>query len=309
MNSSPSPCKTSILDLAKSLGVSSLGIADACRVADNAVESFRRWIAEGRHGEMEYLERYDEVRADPRMLLEDAQSIIVAVFNYFPGKTQPIGVPRIASYALGRDYHEVVRKRLEIIAGYIRSTWGGQTRVCVDTAPLRERYWAVESGVGFIGRNGLLIVPNVGSYVFIGSILTTVKFEPTPPCRDDCADCGACVKGCPMGALLGDGSMDARRCLSYLTIEYRGDFPPDLSLGQRVYGCDTCQIVCPHNRDISPSTISEFVASEQLLTLRGEDIEEMTQEDFLRIFRHSAVKRTKLSGLQRNYRQMRRNRQ
>lgn len=308
MSFSPLPCKSSILEPLKASGASSFGIADACRVSDVAVDAYRRWIADECNGEMEYLARYDEVRTDPRLLLDGAQSIIVVAFNYFPEKTLPDDAPQIATYALGRDYHEVVRRRLESVAEYIRTAWGGQTRVCVDTAPLRERYWAAEAGVGFIGRNGLLIVPGVGSYVFIGTILTTVKFAPSAPCRDRCADCGACVNACPMGALRGDGSMDARRCLSYLTIEYRGELPDDLPLGQRVYGCDTCQSVCPHNRDVKPTDVAEFAASEQLLALRGDDIERMTQEDFSRIFSHSAVKRTKLAGLQRNYRRMQRGR-
>ncbi len=306
MNSSPSPCKSSLEKLAEACGVTSFGIADAKEVAADAVAYYHRWIEANYHGEMSYLERYDDVRSDPRLLLDGAKSLIVAVFNYYPVKTQSENVPRIASYALGKDYHEVVCERLERVAAYVKETWGGHTRVCVDTAPLRERYWAVKAGVGFIGRNGLLIVPNQGSYCFIGTILTTVHFEPDKPCTGDCGACGACVRKCPAGALCGDGSMDARRCLSYLTIEYRGELPDDTPLGNRLYGCDTCQAVCPHNKGAKPTDIKEFMPSDELLKLDADAVAQMTQEEFSRIFRHSAIKRTKLTGLQRNLRQLRR---
>lgn len=306
MNFSLYPCKTSLKEIAKTCGVASFGIADALGVDADVEAFYRRWIASGFHGEMGYLERYEDVRSDPRLLLDGAQSLIVAVFNYYPRQMQPDDAPRIASYALGRDYHEVVRERLEQMATYIRDSWGGRTRVCVDTAPLRERYWAVKAGVGFIGRNGLLIVPNQGTYFFIGTILTTVHFEPDEPCEGDCKECGVCVRECPAGALCGDGSMDARRCLSYLTIEYRGELPENTPLGNRLYGCDTCQIVCPHNRDAQPTDIAEFMPSDELLKLDAEAVEQMTQEEFSRIFRHSAIKRVKLAGLQRNLRRMQR---
>ena len=306
MSSRPSPCRESIAEVATGFGVTALGVTDACAVDYDAVERSHRWLADGRHGEMKYLEKYDEVRSDPRLLLDGARSVIVAAFNYYPPKRRNKDMLQIAAYALGKDYHEAVKERLENVAAYIRETWGGETRVCVDTAPLRERYWAVKSGVGFIGRNGLLIVPGRGSYFFIGTILTTVHFEPTEACRDECAGCGACITACPGGALCGDGTVDARRCLSYLTIEYRGEFPEGLSIGNRLYGCDECQSVCPHNRTATPTEIEEFMPSEELLALSAEDIKRMTPEEFSRIFRHSAIRRTKLTGLQRNLRQVER---
>ena len=306
MNFSQSPCKSAIAEQAKAAGVSALGIADACEVSAVDIERYRKWIADGCHGEMSYLERYDDVRSDPRQLLDGAQSLIVTAFNYFP-KERPSGrALRIASYALGRDYHEVVRERLEIVAAYIRQTWGGQTRVCVDTAPLRERYWAMRAGVGFIGRNCQLIIPGQGSYFFLGTILTTVHFAPNEPIGHDCGGCNACRTACPSGALRGDGTMDARRCLSYLTIEYRGELPDDCRIGSCLYGCDACQDACPHNRGAKPTEIEDFMPSEELLALTDSDMENMTQEEFSAIFGHSAIKRTKLAGLQRNLRAIKR---
>ncbi|MCM1517620.1 MAG: tRNA epoxyqueuosine(34) reductase QueG [Pseudoflavonifractor sp.] len=306
MSSYPSPCdaapvagRDELLSLALAVGATDIGIADAMPVDDDAATAYREWVTAGYNGTMDYLDRYDEVRRDPRLLLDGAQSLIVAAFNYMPPTRQAVGRPRFADYALGLDYHEVVRWRLDAMAGEIRSRWGGSTRVCVDTAPLRERYWAMKAGLGFIGRNGQLILPGRGSRFFIGTILTTVRFRPCPPCVTSCDGCGACVRACPGGAL-SDKGFDGHRCLSYLTIEYRGDFPDGLTLGGRIYGCDVCQDVCPHNRAAKPTDIPEFMPSQRLLDLTRDDIAAMTQEQFSSIFSHSAVKRTKLVGLLRN---------
>lgn len=286
--------------MARAVGVTDLGIARAMPVGKEAVNQFRKWLADGCQGEMSYLEKYAEVRDDPRLLLDGAESLIVTAFNYYPARRQAPDRPQIAAYALGRDYHEVVRERLARLADAIKRQWGGATRVCVDTAPLRERYWAVRAGLGFIGRNSQLILPGRGSHFFIGTILSTVAFAPTEPCKLSCGDCGACLRACPTGALDGSGRMDARRCLSYLTIEYRGPLSRGLSLGNRLYGCDACQMVCPHNRNAVATGIPEFAPSDEILSLTREQIARMTPEEFSRLFRHSAIKRTKLSGLQRN---------
>ena len=174
------------------------------------------------------------------------------------------------------------------------------TRVCVDTAPIFERYWAQQAGVGFIGRNSMLIVPEVGSYVFIGIILSTIDWQPDEPCMLDCIGCNACIRHCPGKAISLNGTIDARRCHSYLTIEYRGELPDELDLNGKVYGCDMCQNVCPHNLNAPTSNISEFLPRKEILSLTHEDIDAMTQDDFSRIFRRSAIKRTKLTGLHRN---------
>lgn len=313
MSSSPSRCDAAgtaavaghaeLLPLAREAGATAIGIADAGPVALSTVEAYNRWLSQGRHGTMEYLARYGDIRRDPRLLLDGARSLIVAAFNYMPPRRQPDGVPRFADYALGLDYHEVLRERLGRLATAIRDRWGGDTRVCVDTAPLMERYWAVQSGLGFVGRNSQLILPGRGSRFFIGTVVTTTHFRRDTPCTLTCGDCGRCAAACPGGAITPDGNcaaFDARRCLSYLTIEHRGPLPAGLRLGCRIYGCDACQDVCPHNRHAVPTDIPEFLPRPSLLALTAPAIASMTPEQFSTIFRHSAVKRTKLAGLQRN---------
>lgn len=294
--------KQLIADEALKVGFTKVGFAKAEPIANEAAMRYHKWIEKGMHGEMAYLERYDEVRCDPRLLLEGARTIIVCAMNYFPQQRQPNDVPQIASYALGRDYHEVVKERLAQLAQFINDNLGGNTRVCVDTAPIRERYWAVKAGVGFMGTNNQLIIPGRGSHFFLGEVLTTIDLEPDEPCRQSCMACGRCVKECPTRAISPEGYVDASRCLSYLTIEYRGDLPEGLDLGNCVYGCDVCQVVCPHNCNAQPTLIQDFKPYEALLALDRNAIENMTLEQFAETFRHSAIKRTRLAGLQRNLR-------
>lgn len=273
-----------------------------CRVdvvEPESVNAYRRWIDSGRHGSMEYLARYDEVRANPALLLEGARSMILVAFPY---RTEgELSLP-IALYARGRDYHEVVREQLRALAAQIP----GETRVCVDTAPLRERYWAVRAGLGRIGRNNQLFVPGYGSYCFIGTILTTAELPEHRPFdfgpNDLCGDCERCVRACPGGCILPSGEgIDARKCISYLTIEHRGEFEAGTRL-PALYGCDVCQRVCPLNRDVAVSPIEEFRPTDRLMELTADDVAAMTPEEFSAVFRHSAIKRTKLAGLQRNLR-------
>lgn len=277
------------------------GIADAEAVDSGAREIYTRWTEEKRHGTMNYMERYGEVRDDPRQLLDGAQSIICCAFPYHTPTEHDENALKIARYAMGKDYHDVVRARLEAMAEAIRTIFGGNTRVCVDTAPLRERYWAVQSGLGFIGLNNQLIVPGAGSYFFLGEILTTERFRPTEKKKTTiCEECGRCVKACPAGALDGRGGCDTSRCLSYLTIEYRGEFREDTDLHGWFYGCDRCAEVCPHNSNPSPCTIDEFRPNPRLLHLTADEILAMDHEEYATLFRGSAMKRAKLSGLQRN---------
>lgn len=302
MKYSQSPCSNDLSSLAQELQISVLGIACNRTVSPEVTNTYQQWIDAEKHGEMAYMANYKEIRLNPQELLPGTQSIIVAAFNYHTPIKTASDNPQFASYSLGDDYHEVVRERLTLLASFIKEKWGGETRVCVDTAPIFERYWAQQAGVGFIGRNKMLIVPEIGSYVFIGIILSTIEFQPDEPCTLDCMGCNACIRHCPGKALSLNGSIDARKCHSYLTIEYRGDLPDDLDLGNRVYGCDVCQSVCPHNLNAPTTNIAEFLPRKEILNLTHEEIDTMTQEEFSRIFRHSAIKRTKLAGLQRNNR-------
>lgn len=298
------PSSKDFADEAQRLGFADVGVAACVPVEQSDMEIFDRWVADGRNAGMEYMERYREVRRDPRLLLDGARSIIMAAAGYYHAVPADEASRRaagaIAAYAHGDDYHEVLRRRLDALAYYIRDRWGGETRVCVDTAPLRERYWARRAGLGFIGLNNHLIIPGEGSYFFLGAIISTVAFRPDEPVAADCGRCGRCVAECPGRAIGNDGSIDCRRCLSYLTIEHRGDFDEDVDLHGHLYGCDVCQQVCPHNSHARQTPISEFNFRPEYASLSAETVAEMTHERFSALFRHSAIKRAKLSGLQRN---------
>lgn len=280
-------------------GAVAVGIARVASVRPDAMEQYREWVASGKRGPLAFLEKYPDIRSNPALLLEGARSIIVAAFPYL--HPTPAGIAsRIAKYARGLDYHDVVRNRLESAAVRIRESLGGETRVCVDTAPLRERYWAVEAGVGFVGWNNSLIVPGHGSFVVLGEIITTLELKPDTPCRLGCGDCGACLRACPTGALSGTGAVDASRCLSCLTIEHRGEFPPGTDLHGRVAGCDTCQDVCPHNRHVAMEGLAEFAPNSPLLSLSPEEILRLTDTQIRKLLKGSSLSRIKPADLRRN---------
>lgn len=294
----------------KDAGVFKSGIARVEAVDAATVTGYDRWLSEGMNGEMAYLEKYHDIRSNPALLLPGARSVVSCAFNYWWGSVDsPL---RWASYALGDDYHDVVRGRLQSVADAITTETGAECRVCVDTAPILERYWAVRSGVGFIGLNQQLIIPGAGTHFFLGEIITILDLAPDAPCTLTCGECRRCLRACPGGALrendkaLGnpatEGMLDSRHCLSYLTIEYRGEFPEGIRPGKHIYGCDVCQEVCPHNSKAPLSDIEEFRPRAAILRLDTDAILEMRQEDFSAIFRKSAIKRTKLAGLQRNAR-------
>ena len=282
-------------------GASAAGIVRPVEVSDAAVSIRSKWIEDGCHAGMDYLTKYDEVRRDPRLLLDGAATMIVGLFDYSNGGMD--GTPRIAEYALGRDYHLEVRARLETFGRRLSEEFGGEFRVVVDTAPLRERYWAVRSGLGVIGLNAQLIRPGHGSHYFIGTLLWTGQFEGeedsqmSAPDVVGCDRCGRCVRACPVGALDGSGRLDARKCLSFLTIESREPLPAGTPLGDRLFGCDTCRLVCPHENHEDRTPIEAFKAREATLELTEDDWLTMTPERFRELFRDSAVKRTKLDRL------------
>ncbi|MBD5233225.1 MAG: tRNA epoxyqueuosine(34) reductase QueG [Bacteroidales bacterium] len=297
-NDSAEALKEHVRTLCRQAGAAACGFARVAPVPEDQRALYRQWLRQNRHADMEYMERYTDVRDNPALLLDGARTIISLAFPYTaPGVKRS---PLFADYALGDDYHDVLRKRLTPVADALEAIYPG-TRICIDTAPLRERYWATRAGIGYIGLNNQLIVPGIGSAVFLAEILWTAALPPdTPLTSTNCSRCGACLRACPGTALNHDGSaLDARRCLSYLTIENRGALTTPLR--GRIYGCDICRDVCPEAHPTLPVEIlPEFTPRPTLLTLRVADITAMTQETFSLTFRRSAIKRAKLAGLLRN---------
>ena len=290
---------------AASLGFDACGFAAATPVDVDAVERYDRWIAQGRNGCMAWAANHRELRRDPSLLLDGAQTVISLALNYYPARFQPEGTLRVAYYAYGRDYHEVLREKLTELAHYIEQLTQCATRPCVDSAPIRERYWAQRAGLGFVGRNNCLIIPGKGSFYFLGEIVTTARLHPDEPCTMTCGDCGRCVENCPTGAMRADGVVDASRCLSCLLIEDHSEALPDWVadvVGDRVVGCDQCQLCCPHNAKPAATTIQEFTPTDIVMNLTRERIETMSGGEFKRLFAHSAIARLRYKTLLRNAR-------
>ena len=285
--------------MARELGFDACGIAAAGPVDAEAAARYDRWIAQGHHDTMEWAARWRDVRDDPRLLLDGARSLIVVALNYRPQRFQPPQAAQVAAYAYGRDYHKVVKQMLRPLARHLEAA-GHRTRMCVDSAPLRERYWAVQAGVGFVGINNQLIIPGRGSYFFLGTLLTTLPLPPDEPCTLTCRGCRACVEACPGHALSDDGSaVDARRCLSCLTIEHEGPLPTWAGkvMGNHLMGCDECLKCCPHNARAVPTAVERFAPPEALFTLTGKQLEEMTEDEFLALFGHTPMRRAGLARL------------
>jgi len=281
------------------LGAVAFGCADALPIDNHATARFDRWIDAGAHGSMQYLARHRALRTDPRLLLPGARTVISMAFPYRPAGGYHH--PWIADYALGRDYHTVLRTRLNSLASFIFSNFGAISRPCVDSAPIAERYWAQRAGLGYIGLNSQLIIPGIGSGVFLAELITTLPLSPDSPLPGHCGRCKACVRACPGGAITPDGSFDARRCLSYLSIEHHGALPPDAPpLGPHIYGCDECQRACPHNSGEPPEPLPEFSPDHRLLTLTRDTIVSLSKGDWRRLSADSAMRRVKLSQILRN---------
>ena len=294
-----------ITEEAGRVGFDACGIAKATALDEESAH-VEQWLEGKREGEMGYLTRNKEKRYDPRLLVEGTKSIVTVLYNYFP--KQEIGSSskyKIAKYAYGSDYHDVLKRKMRQLLARIESQTGKLEgiRIFVDSAPVLDRAWAVRCGLGFIGKNTSLIHPKKGSFFFIGHLFLPLELEETgKTMTNHCGRCTKCLDACPTGALEAPFHIDARKCISYLTIEYKGSLAgidPKTFKGW-MYGCDICQDVCPYNRFALPNNEPEFQPSEQLMNMKESDWEKLNQADFESLFKRSAVQRAGFEGLKRN---------
>ncbi len=282
---------------------------DDCRIAvakeASHADLFRDWIAEGKHGEMAWLERTPERRCDPREVLAGCKSIICLALNYYPGSTPfPEGHEggyRIARYAWNEDYHDLIEKRLREFDSKLQ-TLGGIQRFYVDTGPVLERDFASDAGLGWNGKSTVQIHRRMGAWFFLAELLTTLDLTPDAPYGDHCGKCTACITACPTQAITAPRRLDARRCISYLTIEHKGPIPEEfrVAMGDRIYGCDDCLDACPWNRFASESREMTFHARATVIENRLRDFLELDDEGFRSLFAKSPIKRIKRPRFLRN---------
>ena len=294
--------KKKLIAYARKLGFDSCRVA-ACAAPKHASE-FRTWLREGAAGEMSYMERGEEKRCDPQIVLPGARSIIVLALNYWQGGAAHRAAAtagRVARYAWGEDYHDVISRKLDKIDNFLRR-FGGRQKSYVDTGPILERDHAAQAGIGWHGKSTMLIDTRLGTWFFLGEVLTTLELPPDSPQRDRCGTCERCIKACPTGAIIAPHQLDARRCISYLTIELKSSIPVELRplIGNRIFGCDDCLDACPWNRFAQASRETAFSARRATTGMLLRDYLELNDVEFRALFRNSPIKRIKRRGLLRN---------
>jgi epoxyqueuosine reductase len=295
--------KTRLVDLAYEVGFDSCRIAECSPPAHS--QEFANWLGEGAHGEMEYMTRGEEKRRDPQRILPGAKSIIVLALNYFQGdevrRSQTAATGRVARYAWGDDYHDVSAAKLGKIDIFLREL-GGRQKCYVDTGPILERDHAAQAGIGWHGKSTMLIDEKLGTWFFLAEILTTLELPPDGLTQDRCGTCQRCITACPTGAITAPHKLDARRCISYLTIELKSSIPLELRplIGSRIFGCDDCLDACPWNRFAQVSHESAFAARRSTTAFSLRDYLALNEAEFRNLFRNSPIKRIKRRGFLRN---------
>ncbi|MBK7873511.1 MAG: tRNA epoxyqueuosine(34) reductase QueG [Saprospiraceae bacterium] len=293
-----------IREAAQRLGFSFIGFAKAERL-DEEAQRLEMWLNQGMHGQMQYMENHFEKRVDPTKLVPNAKSVICLMYNYYTDQEQEDATaPKISKYAYGKDYHFVIKDKLKELLHFINENIGEVHGRCfVDSAPVLERDWAKRAGVGWVGKNTLIIHPKAGSYFFLAELILDLELEYDHPMKDYCGTCTRCIDACPTDAISPQGYLvDGSKCISYLTIELKEAIPNEFKgkMGNWMFGCDICQEVCPWNRFSKKHDEPAFEPHPDLLKMTKQDWEEITEEVFQQIFKDSAVKRTKFKGLQRN---------
>ncbi|MBK6265025.1 tRNA epoxyqueuosine(34) reductase QueG [Marivirga sp. S37H4] len=292
-----------IKSIAKDLGFQYCGIAKAEFLEEEAPR-LESWLNKNYHGKMAYMANHFDKRLDPTKLVEGAKSVVSLLYSYYPSEDLANdGTYKIAKYAYGKDYHFVIKDKLRDFMMRIHEEIGEVGgRAFVDSAPVMERQWAAKSGLGWLGKNSLLLNKQRGSFFFLAELIIDLPLAPDGPVKDYCGTCTKCIDACPTDAIVGNQVIDASKCISYLTIELKEEIPTEFSgkMQDWMFGCDICQDVCPWNRFSQPHHEPEFLPHDELKNMKKNEWEELTKEVFNEVFRKSAVKRAKFEGLKRN---------
>lgn len=284
------------------LGFLSCGISKAGFLEEEAPR-LENWLNRNMHGQMSYMENHFDKRLDPTLLVDGAKSVVSLLLSYYPSEIQNQNSYKISKYAYGRDYHFVIKDKLKDLLRFIQIEIGEVSgRVFVDSAPVLDKAWAAKSGLGWIGKNSNLITKQVGSFYFIAELIIDLELEYDYATTDHCGSCTACLDACPTQAIVAPYVVDGSKCISYFTIELKDNIPNEMKgkFDDWMFGCDVCQDVCPWNRFSKPHNEPLFNSNPEILSFSKKDWQEITEETFRAVFKNSAVKRTKLDGLQRN---------
>ncbi|MDA0178285.1 tRNA epoxyqueuosine(34) reductase QueG [Mesoflavibacter profundi] len=291
-----------IKEEAKRLGFLSCGISKA-QFLDEEAPRLEQWLNNNMHGKMQYMENHFDKRLDPTKLVEDSKSVISLLLNYYPDQTQTEDSYKLSKYAYGTDYHFVIKDKLKQLLQFIKENIGDVNgRAFVDSAPVLDKAWAAKSGLGWIGKHSNLLSKQTGSFYFIAELIIDLDLDYDNPTTDHCGTCTACIDACPTQAIVQPYVVDGSKCISYFTIELKEELPSTMKnkFDDWMFGCDVCQDVCPWNRFSKPHSEPLFNPHPDLLSMTKKDWDEITEDTFRKIFKKSAVKRTKLSGLNRN---------
>ena len=291
-----------IKEEAKRLGFLSCGISKAGFLEEEAPR-LESWLNKNHHGQMSYMENHFDKRLNPTLLIDDAKSVVSLLLNYYPSEFQNTDSYKISKYAYGEDYHFVIKDKLKELLHFIKTEIGEVSgRAFVDSAPVLDKAWAAKSGLGWIGKNANLITQKVGSFYFIAELIIDLELEYDYATTDHCGSCTACIDACPTEAIVAPYEVDGSKCISYFTIELKDNLPQEMKgkFDDWMFGCDVCQDVCPWNRFSKPHDEPLFEANSNILNFSKSDWEEITLDTFQKVFKNSAVKRTKYEGLLRN---------
>lgn len=292
-----------VKQIASQLGFDACGISKAEFLVEEAPK-LEQWLKNNYHGEMYYMENHFDKRLDPSLLVPGAKSVISLMYNYFPSDNQVEDSYKVSKYAYGEDYHHVIKDKLYDMVEILQNDFGAfNARVFTDSAPIMERTWAQRSGLGWLGKNSLLISKGKGSFFFLAEIILDLELEYDPPfTTDHCGECRRCIDACPTQAILANNTVDGSKCISYFTIELKDEIPVEFK-GQFedwAFGCDICQDVCPWNRFSTPHQEEKFMPDDRLLNYTKNEWEDITEDIFREVFKKSPVKRTKYEGFNRN---------